>query len=269
MDFIYSTSEELCDEWAEGVLTFRVKDGVLSKEEENDYIVINVLNSPESDQVSANRVQLRDLMKEEDDEDETENHFVNVNNEMVLPEDKVMMQELGKQEYVPSKDKGKQVIVEPELDVCDICKSNIDSPGCAWKKETCCLRLEFEPVCKCNEIQNAYKAYEVGSSSEVRHSLGESSFSALGTVPNRISYSGILPYSGIISVRSDSTDSRPSFSFPILQSEWNISSPDIMPKEYDYTADSHDDDNADSHDDDHDQIQKKRGWMQGFLCCRF
>lgn len=52
--------------------------------------------------------------------------------------------------------------------------------------------------------------------SHVRHSLGESSFSSVGHVSNRISYSDPVPYSGSISLRSDSsTTSTRSFAFPV------------------------------------------------------
>nr|GMD18337.1 uncharacterized protein LOC109160812 [Ipomoea batatas] len=75
---------------------------------------------------------------------------------------------------------------------------------------------------------------------------GEASFSGLSSV----TYSGLIPYSGSISLRSDSsTTSTRSFAFPILQSEWN-SSPVKMIK-------------SDR------RLQKHRGWRQGLLCCRF
>ncbi|XP_019164603.1 PREDICTED: uncharacterized protein LOC109160812 [Ipomoea nil] len=77
---------------------------------------------------------------------------------------------------------------------------------------------------------------------------GEASFSGLGSV----TYSGLIPYSGSISVRSDSsTTSTRSFAFPILQSEWN-SSPVKMRKS------------------DRRLQKHNRGWrLQGLLCCRF
>ena len=52
--------------------------------------------------------------------------------------------------------------------------------------------------------------------SQIHYSLGESSFSAVGPVSGRINYSGPVPYSGSISIRSDSsTTSTRSFAFPV------------------------------------------------------
>ncbi|XP_008809678.1 uncharacterized protein LOC103721303 [Phoenix dactylifera] len=66
-----------------------------------------------------------------------------------------------------------------------------------------------------------------------------------------ISSSGHIPYSGSISLRSDSsTTSTRSFAFPVLQSEWN-SSPVKMAKA------------------DRRHLRKHRGWRVGLLCCKF
>lgn len=87
-------------------------------------------------------------------------------------------------------------------------------------------------------------------SSQLYSGLGESSFSAAGSLPSLISYSGPVAYSGSISLRSDSsTTSTRSFAFPILQNEWN-SSPVRMAK-------------ADR------RHYRKHKWRQGLLCCRF
>ncbi|KAL1317677.1 uncharacterized protein LOC107643726 isoform X1 [Arachis ipaensis] len=88
------------------------------------------------------------------------------------------------------------------------------------------------------------------ATSQDRYTLGESSFSAVGPVSGRISYSGPVPYSGSISLRSDSsTTSTRSFAFPILQSEWN-SSPIRMAKA------------------EKRHYRKHRGCWSA-LCCRF
>lgn len=87
-------------------------------------------------------------------------------------------------------------------------------------------------------------------SSQFHSGLGETSFSAAGSLPSLISYSGPVAYSGSISLRSDSsTTSTRSFAFPILQNEWN-SSPVRMAK-------------ADR------RHYRKHKWRQGLLCCRF
>ncbi|GER50466.1 18S pre-ribosomal assembly protein gar2 [Striga asiatica] len=75
----------------------------------------------------------------------------------------------------------------------------------------------------------------------------ESSFSNDGFAPQ----SGLIPFSGSISFRSDgSAASGRSFAFPILQTEW-ASSPVRMTK-------------ADGR-----HLRKPRFWRSGLLCCRF
>jgi len=75
--------------------------------------------------------------------------------------------------------------------------------------------------CKCDEIHHTsrpieWKSDDQAVTSHIRHSLGESSFSAIGPMSGRISYSGPVPYSGSISLRSDSsTTSTRSFAFPM------------------------------------------------------
>ncbi|KAG9448548.1 hypothetical protein H6P81_008513 [Aristolochia fimbriata] len=85
----------------------------------------------------------------------------------------------------------------------------------------------------------------------IQHGLGESSFSGARSLPNSVAHSGHIPYSGSISLRSDSsTASARSFAFPILHSEWN-SSPVRMAKA------------------DRRHLRKHRGWRMSFFCCRF
>lgn len=75
--------------------------------------------------------------------------------------------------------------------------------------------------CRCDDTQNMSKPVDEKSdveavTSEVHNSLDESRFSAIGPVSSRISYSGSVPYSGSISIRSDSsTTSTRSFAFPM------------------------------------------------------
>ncbi|XP_034902751.1 uncharacterized protein [Populus alba] len=89
------------------------------------------------------------------------------------------------------------------------------------------------------------------SGGQLQYADGESSFSSSGPLFGLTSHSGPIPYSGSVSLRSDSsTTSTRSFAFPILQSEWN-SSPARMAKA------------------DRRHFQKPRKWMQGLLCCRF
>ncbi|GFY88766.1 18S pre-ribosomal assembly protein gar2-like protein [Actinidia rufa] len=86
---------------------------------------------------------------------------------------------------------------------------------------------------------------------EVQHSQGESSFSMAGSMPGLITYSGSIPYSGSVSLRSDSSaTSTRSFAFPVLQSEWN-SSPVRMAKA------------------DRRHYRRHKCWRHGLLCCRF
>lgn len=53
--------------------------------------------------------------------------------------------------------------------------------------------------------------------------LGSSSFSAASTPSGRLTFSGLIPFSDNISLRSNSTASTRSFAFPILAAEWNES----------------------------------------------
>ena len=75
--------------------------------------------------------------------------------------------------------------------------------------------------CKSDEIQIASeqadgKLDDRAIMNQIRPSLGESSFSVIGPVSGRLSYSGPVPYSGSISLRSDSsTTSTRSFAFPV------------------------------------------------------
>ncbi|KAI3731647.1 hypothetical protein L1987_62836 [Smallanthus sonchifolius] len=78
---------------------------------------------------------------------------------------------------------------------------------------------------------------------------GESSFSMAGPISGLITYSGPITASGSISHRSDGSNSSVrSFTFPILQNEWN-SSPVRMAKM------------------DTKQSRKHRGWRQAVVCC--
>ncbi|XP_054825058.1 uncharacterized protein LOC129322729 [Prosopis cineraria] len=132
--------------------------------------------------------------------------------------------------------------------------SQFDSPV-----PTAGAKEEFDQVedFKHDDTQNSSEAVGVKSddqavvTSHVRHSLGETSFSAVGRVSSRITYVDPVSYSGSISLRSDSSaTSTRSFAFPVLQSEWN-SSPVRMAKA------------------DRRRYRKRRGWRQGLLCCRF
>ncbi|XXG79903.1 hypothetical protein AAC387_Pa09g0870 [Persea americana] len=83
----------------------------------------------------------------------------------------------------------------------------------------------------------------------IQHGYGESDHS--GSVSDPITYSGLIPYSGNTSLRSESsTASTRSFAFPVLQSEWN-SSPVKMAKP------------------DRRQLKRHRGWWISVLCCKF
>lgn len=258
------------------------------KEKQKDNTGFNVVSLPpteESDKVSSNFDHPKDLMYK--DEHTTETLSCNGNEEKLLPENKVLLQDLLAQDSVSSKDKGKQQISDdPELDSqSEESKNTVEEaivvpPSLALadgESKTDIVPLEYEtlthqldpsaPVdcgkeechqvgsCKCNGPQHANKLIEVKSddqivTSHIRHSLGESSFSAIGPMSGRISYSGPVPYSGSISLRSDSsTTSTRSFAFPILQSEW-ASSPVRMAK------------------GDRRRYRKQRCWKD-VLCCKF
>uniref|UniRef100_A0A1D1XJ75 Methylthioribose-1-phosphate isomerase n=1 Tax=Anthurium amnicola TaxID=1678845 RepID=A0A1D1XJ75_9ARAE len=82
-------------------------------------------------------------------------------------------------------------------------------------------------------------------------SQADTNFLGPAALSGRIVYTGQIPYSGSISLRSDSsTTSTRSFAFPILQSEWN-NSPVRMARA------------------DRRHFRKHRFWRSGILCCRF
>ncbi|KAK1361977.1 18S pre-ribosomal assembly protein gar2-like protein [Heracleum sosnowskyi] len=86
---------------------------------------------------------------------------------------------------------------------------------------------------------------------QLKRDQGESSFSVAGPLPDLVPYSGHIPFSGSISLRSDSsTTSTRSFAFPVLPNEWN-SSPVRMAK------------------GDRRNLRRRRGCNLGLLCCRF
>lgn len=88
-------------------------------------------------------------------------------------------------------------------------------------------------------------------SNQIKRDQGESSFSVAGPLPDVVPYSGHIPFSGSISLRSDSsTTSTRSFAFPVLPNEWN-SSPVRMAKA------------------DRRNLRRRRGCILGLLCCRF
>ncbi|KAM7484463.1 hypothetical protein LguiA_000472 [Lonicera macranthoides] len=107
------------------------------------------------------------------------------------------------------------------------------------------LELQSEP------FHDDATSDSLSGATHVHHCEGESSFSMLGPGSGLITYSGPIPFSGSISLRSDSsTTSTRSFAFPVLQPEWS-SSPVRMAKA------------------DRRLLRKHRGWRHGLLCCRF
>ncbi|BAT99178.1 hypothetical protein VIGAN_10057400 [Vigna angularis var. angularis] len=248
-----------------------------TKEKQKDNTNINVLSltpTEESDKVSANHNQHKDLMLTEVSGD--------VNKETPSLGDKVLLQDLLTEDSASSDDKGEQIsslleeskstdeeamLSSPSLAVADDESKKDNKP-----QENATFTRQVDPsapadcgkeecsqtgTCRCAEIHHTtrpieWKSDDQAVTSLIRHSLGESSFSAVGPVSGRISYSGPVPYSGSISLRSDSsTTSTRSFAFPIIQSEWN-SSPVRMVKA------------------DRRHHRKQRCcWTGGFLCCKF
>ncbi|KAL9325083.1 hypothetical protein ACSQ67_005728 [Phaseolus vulgaris] len=238
-----------------------------TKEKQKDNTSINVLSltpTEGSDKVFANHNQHKDLMLTEVSGD--------VNKQTPSPGDKVLLQDLLTEDSASSDDKGEQISIEPGLHSIsedpsmaageDESKNDSKAPENAKVDPSApadCGKEECRQSgsCKCDEIQHTsrpmeWKSDDQAATSHIRHSLGESSFSAMGPVSGRISYSGPVPFSGSISLRSDSsTTSTRSFAFPIIQSEWN-SSPVRMAKA------------------DRRHHRKQRCcWRGGFLCCKF
>ncbi|OIW04701.1 hypothetical protein TanjilG_06767 [Lupinus angustifolius] len=250
---------------------------VLEKQEPTDSDGQNFLNHAQSNDLTCN------------DEAVTQKVCDNVN-KATSPGVMVLSQELGKQEPGDSDGHDEQVLDEPESlsrsleseSIVDegvlttptlapaIVESNSDNVlkekvsftymlnppvlGAACGKEEC----HQLGGCKCKESQDTSepadgKSNDVAVLSLIHNSLGETSFSGVGHGSSRINYSGPVPYSGSISLRSESsTTSTRSFAFPVVPSEWN-SSPVRMAKA------------------DKSNYRKHRGWRQGLglLCCRF
>uniref|UniRef100_A0A7N0UJL9 Uncharacterized protein n=1 Tax=Kalanchoe fedtschenkoi TaxID=63787 RepID=A0A7N0UJL9_KALFE len=86
---------------------------------------------------------------------------------------------------------------------------------------------------------------------QLQHDAMESSFASMNPYPALVSYSGQIPLSGSVSLRSESSAaSNRSFAFPVLQTEWNTS-PVKMAK------------------GDRRQLRKHNGWRHALLCCNF
>ncbi|KAG5017013.1 hypothetical protein JHK85_023149 [Glycine max] len=182
-----------------------------NKETVKDNIGINVLNPLAKEEPD----QSKDLMQE--DEDATRKLDDNVYKEIVVPEDKILLQKLDIKrsktlgfEGDEIKQNHAKVASEPEFhSQSEKSKNEIED---AVDKE------ESSPVsdCNCGQTQNAdLKSDDYGVTNQVHQRLCELSFSSIG-------YSGPLPFSGSISLRSDrSIDSTWSFARPILQPEFN------------------------------------------------
>lgn len=98
--------------------------------------------------------------------------------------------------------------------------------------------------------QNGPDSAKVTAQSVIRNPF-ESSFSGPSITSDPLTPSGHIPYSGNISLRSESsTTSTRSFAFPVLQNEWN-SSPVKMAKA------------------DRRRLKEDRGWGYRILCCKF
>lgn len=88
----------------------------------------------------------------------------------------------------------------------------VPADSLACNNEECHL----DDSCKCDDFQNKAKPeYGRSITNQVCHCNGESSFSVEG-LSDHICYSGAIPFSGNISIRSDSsTASMHSFAFPM------------------------------------------------------
>ncbi|CAF1920006.1 BnaC02g35230D [Brassica napus] len=108
------------------------------------------------------------------------------------------------------------------------------------------LKTELEETVDPEKAQEKFSSVSTKTSQGL---FGETSFSAAEPVSGHITYSGQIVFSGSLSVRSDaSTTSGRSFAFPVLQSEWNSSSPVRMAKA---------------------NKKRQKGWRDILMCCRF
>lgn len=111
--------------------------------------------------------------------------------------------------------------------------NNSDKPSYNSKVETGIITFDFDPSApkaNCTECPNSGESTTVENpdtskledaprqsfSSQANGGFGESSFHVSGSIPGLISYSGAVPFSGNLSIRSDSsTTSTRSFAFPV------------------------------------------------------
>ncbi|MED6133132.1 hypothetical protein PIB30_025608 [Stylosanthes scabra] len=252
---------ENVDEKAYNLIPSESYDNKIMKKDSHE---INPLHPPlteESDQVAANHHHSKDMMHI--DQDVTQKLSENVNRKQKLDTN---AQLLDTQDSKPSDDSGEQVSGKLELH-----SQSVESENTAEEAVLASHTLASEvdesngdgvspsaiAACGKDEYSESqrFRPLEVVAENQVatsqdRYGLGESSFSVVGPVSGRISYSGPVTYSGSISLRSDSsTTSTRSFAFPVLQTEWN-SSPVRMAKA------------------EKRHYQKYRGCWS-VLCCRF
>ncbi|KAH1238852.1 hypothetical protein GmHk_08G023437 [Glycine max] len=213
-----------------------------NKETVKDNIGINVLNPLAKEEPD----QSKDLMQQ--DEDATRKLADNVYNEIVVPEDKILLQKLdikrsrtsgfegdeikqnhakvaSEPEFHSQSEKSKNEIEDAVLSS-PASESNIDiHDTSSFLQENGSITHRFDHSasgtsgkeessqvsdCNCGQTQNAdVKSDDYGVTNQVHQRLCELSFSSIG-------YSGPLPFSGSISLRSDrSIDSTWSFAFPM------------------------------------------------------
>ncbi|KAG5137930.1 hypothetical protein JHK82_022661 [Glycine max] len=179
-----------------------------NKETVKDNIGINVLNPLAKEEPD----QSKDLMQE--DEDATRKLDDNVYKEIVVPEDKILLQKLDIKrsktlgfEGDEIKQNHAKVASEPEFhSQSEKSKNEI--------KDAVLSSPASESNIDIHDTSNL-KSDDYGVTNQVHQRLCELSFSSIG-------YSGPLPFSGSISLRSDrSIDSTWSFARPILQPEFN------------------------------------------------
>ncbi|XP_072992223.1 uncharacterized protein [Typha latifolia] len=134
-----------------------------------------------------------------------------------------------------------------EVSVCDFNPRSEDKVNKESKNSQQPGHTQNDPVVEGSVPDSA----TASARSSVYRNHGDLNFCGPTISAGPIATSGHLPYSGSISLRSDSsTTSTRSFAFPILQSEWN-SSPVKMAKP------------------DRKRYRRHRGWRNGLLCCRF
>ncbi|CAK8560552.1 unnamed protein product [Lathyrus sativus] len=201
---------------------------------------MKVLNQPEtddSDEASSNHDQHNNVIHKDDSEiEELVDNFTKAMDSREDTQDSIPTggkdEQLSVEHNSHSQLKDSSNMIEEEVLASPALGLTVDESESDYQfgpsAPAVCVKKELHQFggCNCDKTQLPLTTIEDSSgdfseiqpveTSQIRSDLGKSSFSAAGAVSGRISYSGSIPYSRSISIRSDSsTTSTRSFAFPM------------------------------------------------------